>query len=367
MRPFLPSLRVVVTIIILGMSTAGAADGPARALIEFGWDEPDTAFLRAHIAAMERSPFDGCVFHANFVGRDGKGGNFAWACWGKRAFADEELAAARADLEATTTRRFTRNFLRFNATPADLDWFDDHGAVVANARLAARVARAGRGAGILLDTEAYERPLFRYRKQRDAGSKSWDDYAAQARRRGREVMGAFQEGFPGLTVLLTFGHSLPRVQSRDGRTPLADCDDGLLAPFLDGMIAAAEGPTRVVDGFELSYGYKDPARFADGRRLMKEGVLPIVADPTRYRRVVAAGFGLWMDYDWRKRGWDVDDPSKNYFTPAAFEASLRAALEQSDALVWIYTETPRWWSAEGGPVRLPEAYAAAIRRARSAP
>ena len=33
----------------------------AGKLIEFGWDEPDTAFMREHAAEMERSPFDGCV------------------------------------------------------------------------------------------------------------------------------------------------------------------------------------------------------------------------------------------------------------------------------------------------------------------
>ena len=30
-------------------------------------------------------------------------------------------------------------------------------------------------------------------------------------------MGAFQEGYPGLTVFLTFGYSLPWAQSQAGR------------------------------------------------------------------------------------------------------------------------------------------------------
>jgi len=37
-----------------------------KKVIEFGWDEPDTAFLRQHIGQMERALFDGCVFHVNF-------------------------------------------------------------------------------------------------------------------------------------------------------------------------------------------------------------------------------------------------------------------------------------------------------------
>jgi hypothetical protein len=35
---------------------------PIKKLIEFGWDEPDTTYLRAHIAEMEKTPFDGTVF-----------------------------------------------------------------------------------------------------------------------------------------------------------------------------------------------------------------------------------------------------------------------------------------------------------------
>jgi hypothetical protein len=337
---------------------------PVKRLIEFGWDEPDTTFLRQHVQEMETTPFDGCVFHVLATMPRGDKENFTWLCWGKRPFTEAELKPALDDLKGTAFRRFTHNFLRFNTAPGDLDWFDDHSAVRDNCRLAARVAREGGCAGILFDVEEYQGRLFTYPKQRDAKTKSWEEYAAQAGRRGREAMSAFQEGFPGLTVFLTFGHSLPRSTSEGARRPLAECDYGLLAPFLDGMIEAAQGKARLLDGFELSYGYKEKAQFEEGYRLMKEGVLPIVADPTKYHRVVRAGFGLWLDYDWRKKGWDAGDPSKNYFTPEAFQASLRSAMERSEEYVWIYAETPRWWSAEGKRVKLPDAYEAAVRSAR---
>lgn len=343
---------------------ASAAGPRPKALIEFGWDEPDTSFLRAHLAEMERTPFDGCVFHVDARPRDGKPSSLTWEGWGRRAFAEDDVAPARADLRALRPARFARNFLRFNTTPGDVDWFDDFGPVVANARLAAALARDGRAAGLLFDTEHYQGLLFSYRAQRDAKSKSWDDYAAQARLRGREVMAAFQEGFPDAVILLTFGASLPRSQMLRGGRPLADVSYGLLVPFLDGMVEAARGGTRIVDGFELSYGYKTPAQFAAGHRLMTEGVAPIIADAAAYRRVVRPGFGLWLDNEWRTRGWDVVDLSKNDFTPEAFEASVRAALERSDEFVWIYSETPRWWTREGGTAKLPAAYVEALRRAR---
>ena len=150
--------------------TPAAAGAPAKKLIEFGWDEPGTSFLRGHLAELERTPFDGCVFHVDARPAGSAPANLTWHGWGRRAFTADELAAARDDLEAIagTSTRFRHNFLRFNTTPADLDWFDDHSAVVANARLAAGLARAGHCRGILLDIEQYQGKLFDYRKQRDA-------------------------------------------------------------------------------------------------------------------------------------------------------------------------------------------------------
>jgi hypothetical protein len=343
----------------------GDAGPPTKRLIEFGWDEPDTVFMRRHIAQMERAPFDGCVFRIGSVTPDGATGPFVWEAWGARAFTAAELGAAVADLRATEFRRFTHNFLRFNVTPGDVDWFDDFSAIVNNARLAAWVAREGGAAGILLDVEQYVAPLFTYAKQRDAAARSWEEYAAQARRRGREVMRGFQEGYPDLTVFLTFGYSVPWRELQRGARRLADAEYGLLAPFLDGMVEAAGGRTRLVDGYEPAYYHdKSLEAFAAGRRVMTEEVLPIVADPARYRRRLSAGFGLWLDVESRRRGWDGRDGSRNYYTPAGFARSLGAALDAADDYVWIYTEVPRWWSAAGAPLDLPEAYADAIRRVR---
>jgi hypothetical protein len=343
------------------------AGASAKKLIEFGWDEPGTGFLRSHRAELEATPFDGCVFHAEARPARGAPVSFTWLGWGRRRFTPEELKAARDDLESIGETRFRHNFLRFNTTPADLDWFDDHAAVVENARLAAQLARAGRCEGILLDTEQYEGKLFDYAQQRDVKRRTWDDYAAEARRRGREVMTAFQEGYPDLTVFLTFGHSLLWKQGERGKKPLAECRYGLLVPFLDGMIDAARGRTRIVDGHEMSYGYRDADAFATAYRSIKQDAEALAADRDAYRRVVSAGFGLWLDYDWRKTGWDMADLEKNYFSPERFEISLRAAIDQSDEFVWIYTEKPRWWSGSGKAVDLPSAYIETVERVRRAP
>ena len=177
-------------------------------------------------------------------------------------------------------------------------------------------------------------------------------------------MRAFQEGYPGITIFLTFGYSLPWVESSSGKTSLSEIDYGLLVPFLDGMVEAARGRTRIVDGCELAYGYKSAGQFAALRTMMTNGVLPIVRDPRKYREVFSCAFGLWLDNDWRKHGWDTKDFAKNYFTPETFEQSVHAALQATDQYVWIYSEVPRWWTPAGGPTNLPAAYEQAVSRAR---
>src|SRR5213593_4090494 len=89
-----------------------AATPPAaKKLIEFGWDEPDTAFMLAHIGAMERMPFDGTVFHVTYRRADGSRGRFSREAWGRRAFTTAELRRATDELARTPFRRFTENFL----------------------------------------------------------------------------------------------------------------------------------------------------------------------------------------------------------------------------------------------------------------
>ena len=81
------------------------------------------------------------------------------------------------------------------------------------------------------------------------------------------------------------------------------------------MIEAAKGGPAIVDGHEMSYGYRDAAAFIAARRAIKRDAAGLAADRSAYDRVVSAGFGLWLDYDWRKKGWNTGDLEKNYFSP----------------------------------------------------
>src|SRR6185312_1971423 len=141
-----------------------------------------------------------------------------------------------------------------------------------------------------------------------------------------QIMRAFQEGYPGLTVFFTFGYTLPYATTRHDPAKLDAARYGLLAPFLDGILDVAAPDTKLVDGYERSYAYQSAQQFEAARREFESGVLPYVADANRYHARFRLGFGVWLDEDWRKRGWNPSDPSKNYFTPAKFQAAVGDAL-----------------------------------------
>jgi len=231
--------------------------------------------------------------------------------------------------------------------------------------MAARLARVGKCKGILFDVEPYEGAVFDFHKQKNASSKSWDDYRLKARQRGHELMDAFQGEFPDVTVFLTFGYSIAWLQMGGGKKPLQDCEYGLLPSLLDGMIEAAKGKSRIVDGCEAAYSFKDISLFKKQYETMKEGLLPIVVDAKKYREVMSLGFGLWMDNNSGKKPWNTEDFSKNYYMPEQFESSVYEALKVSDEYVWIFTEQPRWWTEKGQSLKLPAPYETAIRKAQS--
>src|SRR5262245_57024883 len=144
------ALKLLLAATILSSITCISEASTPKKLLEFGWDEPDTGFMRAHIHELQQTPFDGCVFHAEYQAGTNRG-NFTWQCWGTQTFSKADLKNAFDDLRATHFRKFNQNFLRFNTTPAKLDWFDDYGAIIVNAKLAGHLARAGHCPGILFD------------------------------------------------------------------------------------------------------------------------------------------------------------------------------------------------------------------------
>lgn len=328
-----------------------------KKIIEWGWDEPDPKFMRENIEQMEQMPFDGLVFHMINT----QGNNLTWEIWGRHRFEKEDFQQALADLQSTKFRRFTERFLRVNVTPGDVDWFDDAAwaVVLHNFGVAAQIAKAGGVKGFMLDTEQYKSLLFSYGPLSSGNAKPFSEYQSKVRQRGREWIQEINRWFPEITLLLTYGYQI--AQPGTLQFSREKVQYGLLADFLNGVFDACSDQTTIVDVWEPAYSYKQLEQFKKAYDTIKTKSVEWTDSPEKYRQHIRAGFGIMMDYNWRKIPWDVNDVSKNYFSPTEFENSVRAALSASDQYVWIYTEQPRWWTNQ----RLPKDYIEALVKAHT--
>jgi len=148
-------IRTVLVTCIVCIAGISLAEQPAKKVIEWGWDEPDTKFIRENIGTMEQHSFDGLIFHVN----SSKGGNFTWEMWGGRKYDLGEFQHATENLKATNFQRFTDRFLRVNVTPGTTEWFDDEAwkVVLNNFGVAAQVAKQGGCKGFMFDVEQYNK------------------------------------------------------------------------------------------------------------------------------------------------------------------------------------------------------------------
>lgn len=328
-----------------------------KKIIEWGWDEPDPKFMRENIKQMEKMPFDGLVFHVISA----QGIKLAWEVWGHQRFEIEDFQQAITDLQSTKFHRFTDLFLRVNVEPGDVDWFDDAAwaVVLNNFGVAAQIAKVGGIKGLMFDTEQYKSSLFSYSQISNRNGKSFGEYQSKVRQRGREWIQEINYWFPNITILLTYGYKI--AQPRTLQFSREKVRYGLLADFLNGVFDACSDQTKIVDVWEPAYSYKQLEQFKKAYDTIKIKSVEWTDSPEKYRQHIRAGFGIMMDYNWRKIPWDVNDVLRNYFSPTEFEDSVRAALSTSDQYIWIYTEQPRWWTNQ----RLPKDYIEALVKART--
>jgi hypothetical protein len=286
------------------------------------------------------------------------------------------------------------NLLSTRLAPGDVDDDDDAGfaQVVANFGALADAARRIGARGVMLDTQTYDRQRFSF----PAVAKGRDFALVQQsmRRRGAEVMRAMLAANPDGVLVVTLGYAeVFRAVCLDG-VPLEAERYGLLPAFLDGLRDAL-GPTRqrqLIDGFLPAYATKEASGFSTLRAAIAfdEAALrnapesavsyrfPLQAGaadefPWRVRqpfrcddavkaqvaRTMPVGFGLMVDF--KSEPFAAAPFSQNFHSPAGFSSVVRAALENADDLVWVFSAQVDWWNRPGSTV-LPPEYRVALDR-----
>lgn len=264
------------------------------------------------------------------------------------------------------------------------DWFDEArwSTVENNLRVYTQIARrAGTIRGLILDAEPYHKPasfggeqewahnifslsdMYNLSNALPGNPNPWQAYLARVRDRGRRFFRVIEENLPGAPILLYLAYGMA--------ANTADPTRALLLPvFLDGVLEEIESTgskSYLIDGTEGAYKLRGEDGYTAARTQVRTALKNLSTAPQLYERYVRIGFGKWLDAGGGDAGvWDPADVSKNYYSPAEWERSLRAALKHTDEYVWI-------WSGGAGRIfpmslrrapNVPEAYLAATRRAK---
>jgi len=356
------ALRLLALLCVATDASAFEPSSKDKKIISYGADWPNTAYVRQNVHEMEKHPFDGIVIGVSEEREPKlKSSTLGNRMWGKERFTPEQLEHAIEDLKATKFEKFTDNFIQLEAMPGDVDLFDPaFDTILHNARMLARVAKQGGCVGLELDPEEYsDAHVWTYSAWPEARRKAHneEEYTTQARLRGEQFMGAINNEFGNAKVLILFGASMTAAQMKEGRK-----DYGLLAPFIEGMCREANPESEIIDGFELSYGFKRLDQFERGRAKVL-ATKELFKDKAAFDKTMRVGFGLWTDNNSGKLGWFPNDPAKNYFQPDDYQTAVFGALSYSDRYVWIWREKIDEWENKN----IGQAYEQAMRDGRTAP
>lgn len=319
-----------------------AAPRPAKKVIYYGWDTPETNRFVAEFDAMKNLPFAGYVFCLD--GTDSQGRFQGGMILTRRRYEEAGFEALKPNLQkiAGMLQETPRElFAMIWSNPEDISWFDDEGwsAILHNTRLLARYARLAGAKGFCFDPEPYTaaRP---YNFQPGLGH-SYAETAQKARERGTAFMKVIREEFPE-AVLLTFGlwewcfRGCAQIEFVDDISAiLENADFNLLAEFANGWLSAIDFPTRIIVAPEAAYHfitadhYYGLARQMKGSSCLALRLIPEELHPA-YRTHVDFGYGMFLDVYMERGAKDLC-------------RQLELACYNTDEYIWLYGERGKFW------------------------
>jgi hypothetical protein len=324
---------------------------PNKKLIEFGWDNPRSDFVRQNITKMEKRPFSGFTMLLS-VGTN---------IFNKKAFAESEFAGDRANLQATRFKKFTDNFIRMDTRHEEgWNWLNDADwkAALENVRQTTRTANVGKFTGIFFDTEPYGPNPWKYTAQA-YGGKSYAEVAAVVRQRGRDFITVVHQEMPGAKIITLWFLRTIKKQVNDGNT-LEKLDWGLVVPFFEGWMDAQKGE-QFIDGNENSYFNLSAQDYVDDRAaFLSSKSLLSATNQAKFKRRVRLGHAMYLDgmvnlYRSPRYAGFYFPSDKSRLQQV--EHNIYQGLKNSDEYVWVYSERMDWWKGS-----VPTGLEAAIKR-----
>lgn len=316
--------------------SAAAPAAPGVGLIYAGWygnTIPTPAFIAANKSFLETQPFHGLVA---YLRNDSTNVNATTKVMTSTPLSVSAIASVLAPMKGLAWTHLTRNFgLVQGSTPPDA--FDDWSVVIQNFANCAQALKDAGLVGICFDNEQYFQPWGDYPSgAKYYETKSIDDYRAQMRLRGKQVMEAMVAVFPNIAVITLHGPSVSEPRAPAGlKFPQWQSGNELLGPYFAGFMEGMGGsPALNIDGGEL-YNLRSASDFLNSYNWRKYDEASDAVNspfiPPSLRSVWSGrssiSFGV---YDRPFGGATMD--------PGVLQSTLTNALRQADHYVWFYTE-----------------------------
>jgi hypothetical protein len=354
--------------VLLGALLAGSAAGEGRSTLTraapclilhdwFGQSPAATpSYVREHQKFLESQPFDGLAL---YLRSPDLSQNVTLSVMSDTPLTVEAIAGVLAPVARLSFTSLRHNFAAvLSRNPPDL--FDDWSVVILNFGALARAAREAGLEGVYLDNENYGVRWADYPSGVAYPGKSLQEYQAQARLRGRQVLTAMTAVFPDITVLTLHGPYVSEPKAPSPLFPSWQLSNRLLGPFFAGFVEGAGPKTRVVDGGEL-YHLRTPEEFRQSYEWRKKTIASDRVDcaflppalRAQWSARVELAFGV-TDRPFGGLGMDA----------AGLKSALTQALVHSDRYAWLYVEGPTLLAppARGGA---PAEWVDAVRQARN--
>ena len=355
-------LRALLLALLLASSAhaqtpTDSGGGPIRKkLIELGWGAMTPARLLENLARVEETPFDGTALKISGTDEAGKPAGIFQTCIPK-PWKAEWFQGEIDTLRKIKSARLTDNFASVSLSVSKGDFadaFDDDGwkTIVEHFRIVAWIAKQGGLKGLLFDPEGYGATVISSRS-RVHPEKSFEEYAAKVRQRGREMMAAMAHEYPDMvffTLFMNSGTALGALGGDPRDTVQYNERYALYPALVNGWLDAIPPTLTIVDGFEMAYPHSDEAQYLKHANGIRNTTLGLVSPENRlkYRGQVQAGLAIYMDAFSGSPKIDVhadvymDPPLTGTLTDRLRQATS-SALDAADEYVWIYGEQYRWW------------------------
>lgn len=274
------------------------------------------SFIRENREYLDSLPFDGIV---TYVRSRDLSINVSAGVLNSKPLRAEDVESCLQPLRGLKFRRLTENFAAvLGGKPPD--FMDDWSVPVRNFALLAEGARQAGLRGIYFDNETYEAPWGDHPEGVTRKEIALAPYQEQARKRGREVMEAVVEKYPGIVVILLHGPYISDERAPAPLFPRWQTKNELLGPFFQGFVEGARGRATIVDGGEL-YHLREDREFQQSYEWRAAAASPAAK--------VRFGFGVY-DRPFQERDMN----------PGILALTLTHALRRSDSYVWLYVEGP---------------------------